>query len=478
MRRWTCLNWLAAALAAGLAVACSPSSLPTPVPGAATALPPATQLAATPPATRPTPTLLTPATAGSCPDYPAGFAPIGGMEVYAVPDLPEPRPRQWFSDPTFGTCLVRVTDRTSDLSPGDSSAGLKNEYARVQSFNADASLILVRGIEATWYIYDAATLQPLGQIPIGMEPRWDAIDPNLLYYNDGARLMSYDVSTEAQAVVHDFTADFPGQPLAAVWSKYEGSPSRDGRYWGFMAEDEEWIPVAFLVYDQQQDQVIAVRDVRGVPGVDDVDNAYISPLGTYFIADFSDHYCQPGQLGSDDQPCGYMVYDRDLRNGRGLLRISGHMDLALDAQGREVAVYQDIDTDHISMLDLGTGAITPLWPIDFSHTSIGLHISGRALDRPGWAVISTHDGDPGSYTWMDDQVFVIELRPGGRVLRLAHTHSLVDETQEHDYWAEPHATANRDLTRVLFTSNWGRSGSEEVEMFMIALPADWTGQSP
>jgi hypothetical protein len=28
------------------------------------------------------------------------------------------------------------------------------------------------------------------------------------------------------------------------------------------------------------------------------------------------------------------------------------MDLALDVQGREVAVYQDIDTDHISMVDL------------------------------------------------------------------------------------------------------------------------------
>ena len=72
------------------------------------------------------------------------------------------------------------------------------------------------------------------------------------------------------------------------------------------------------------------------------------------------------------------------------------------------------------MLDLATGAVTPLWPIDFSHTAIGLHISGRALNRPGWAVISTHDGDPASYTWMDDQVFIIELQPSGRVVLAAN----------------------------------------------------------
>jgi hypothetical protein len=62
---------------------------------------------------------------------------------------------------------------------------------------------------------------------------------------------------------------------------------------------------------------------------------------------------------------------------------------------------------------------------------------------------------------------------GGRVVRLAHTRSLVNEEIEHDYWAEPHATVNRDFTRVLFTSNWGRSGTGEVEMWMGVLPPGW-----
>ncbi len=243
------------------------------------------------------------------------------------------------------------------------------------------------------------------------------------------------------------------------------------------------MPSAFVVYDRATDEV-TVRDMRGVPGIeDDVDHVTISPLGTYFLASF-DRGCEwvdestgagVGTAG-DDHPCGLMVYDRDLTGGRSLLRVIGHYDTALDAQGREVIVFQNIDTDEIAMLDLESGEITPLWPIDFSHTPLGFHFSGLAYDRPGWALVSTYTGGyPGAYTWMDDQVFALELKAGGRVVRLAHTHSLVDEDQEHDYWAEPQATVNHDFTRVLFTSNWGRSGSDEVDMYLIDVPADWTG---
>jgi hypothetical protein len=49
---------------------------------------------------------------------------------------------------------------------------------------------------------------------------------------------------------------------------------------------------------------------------------------------------------------------------------------------------------------------------------------------------------------------------------------------EHDYWAEPQANVNRDFTRVLFTTNWGRSGTDEVEMYMIELPKNWMEQLP
>jgi len=459
----------------GLLAACGvrPSMPPSPAPTS----PPSPTVSELATGTPPPPPPTSPG--GDCLAYPPDFSLIAGTQVYPVPDVPEPAPRQWFTDPTFGTCMVRVTDRAKDLSPGDPSPGLVNEYARVQSFNADGSRLLVHGTDGTWYLYDAQTLLPLRELPIGVEPRWDAVDPDVLYYSDETRLLSYNVQTQAQNEVHDFADDFPDKDIVAAWTCYEGSPSRDRRYFGLMAEDADWIPVAFLVYDRQTDQV-TIRDVRGVPGIDeDVDHVTMSPLGTYFIASF-DRYCEHGHLGDDAHPCGLMVYDRDLTNGRGLLRVIGHYDPALDAQGREVIVYQDIDTDHISMLDLETGAVTPLWEIDFSHTAIGLHFSGLAYDRPGWVLVSTHDDDPVTYTWMDDQVFAVELKAGGRVVRLAHTHSLVDESQPSDYyyWAEPHASVNPDFTRVVFTTNWGRFDTGEVELFMIALPPDWPERLP
>jgi hypothetical protein len=398
---------------------------------------------------------------------------VSGTAVYPVPELAEPLPRQWFEDPTFGTCLVRLTDREADPAPDDASPGLVNEYARVQAFNADGSRLLVYGTEGAWYLYDAETLQPLQQLPLGDEPRWDAVDPGLLFYISETRLMSYRLAAGTSSLVHDFALDLPGQELAAVWTRHEGSPSADRRYWALMAEDNEWLPVAFLVYDRQADRA-TLCDVRGLSGIeDDVDHVTMSPLGTYFIASF-DRACQPGTLGDDAHPCGLMVYDRDLSHGRSLLRIAGHYDPALDAGGREVIVFQDIDTDHISMLDLESGSVTALWPIDFGHTSIGLHFSGLAYERPGWAVVSTHDDDPRTHTWMDDQVFLVELEAGGRVVvRLAHTHSVVDDDREEDYWAEPHASTNPDLTRILFGSNWGRSGTGRINTYMIALPPDW-----
>jgi hypothetical protein len=424
--------------------------------------------------------VLPTADAGHAPPAPLCAEPqpplVTDYVVRRPPSLEEPVARSPFRDPVFGTCVVRVTDRQADLSPEDESRGLKNEYARVQSFNADGSHIVVYGTEGEWFLYDASSLEPVGELPIGAEPRWDAEDPNLVYYTDETRLMAYDVATGQDTTVHDFAEDLRGQQVSAVWTRYEGRPSRDTRTWGLMAEDEEWLPAAFIVYDRLADQV-TVRDMRGVPGIeDDVDHVTISPLGTYFLASF-DRYCEPGAgPGDDAHPCGLMVYGRGLTNGRSLLRTVGHYDAALDAEGREVIVYQSIDTDEIAMLDLESGAITPLWPIDFSHTPIGFHFSGLAYDLPGWALVSTYEGGyPDAHTWMDDQVFAVELKEGGRVVRLAHTHSLVDPDQEHDYWAEPQATVNRDLTRVLFTSNWGRSGSEDVEMYLIALPAGWAG---
>ena len=397
---------------------------------------------------------------------------ITNLNVYKTPSLQEPLPRTYFRDPVFGRCLVRVTDRKNNTRPPDSSGGLKNEYSRVQSFNADETKILIRSTAAYWYLYDAKTLKWLSQLPFqgAVDPRWDATNPNLLYYiNEGnTSLMSINISSGKISRLHDFAADFPGKPLYEVWTRYEGSPSIDGRYWGLMAEDLNYNITAFVVYDQVLNKVTAIRNLVENYSIDSVT---ISPLGDYFLAQFD--YCpRDSPVGNDSHPCGLMVYDHNLKNGRSLVRNIGHDDLALDAQGREVLVFQDNDNDTIAMLDLASGTETPLWSINFSNgNDLGFHFSGRAFRLPGWALVSVDGGK--EYTWMDNQIFAVELKKGGHVVRLAHHHSVVNAAQEKDYWAETQANTNRNLTRALFTSNWGRSGTDEVDTYMIQLPPNW-----
>jgi hypothetical protein len=59
------------------------------------------------------------------------------------------------------------------------------------------------------------------------------------------------------------------------------------------------------------------------------------------------------------------------------------------------------------------------------------------------------------------------------LVRLAHTHSITDESMDHDYWSEPQASVSPDFRFVLFTSNWRKPGGAEVEMYIIELPAGW-----
>ena len=94
------------------------------------------------------------------------------------------------------------------------------------------------------------TLKRLASLPVNMEPRWDAQNPYLLYMMDENRRLSYELETGNQTILHDFKEDFPEQILSPVWARYEGSPSMDTRYFGFMAEDENWVSIALVVYDR------------------------------------------------------------------------------------------------------------------------------------------------------------------------------------------------------------------------------------
>ncbi len=427
----------------------------------------------------------------ACAEALANYTPVVGTNRYPTPDdLPLPPVREAYIDPAFGTCVVRVTDRWNDFdSP---QVGLKNEYSRVQAFNADESLIMVRGVEGDWFLYGAPSLAPIQRLEAGVsidEPRWDAQNPlrfTVSPWADGLPQLwavtltgrGPDMAAEA-GLVHDFSGELPPEWNATVvWRRWEGSPSNDSRYDAFMAEDGDFITRGLVSYDWQTGQILGLYSVPHGE-VNEPDNVGMSPSGATVMAQFE--CCPEGQLGTYEEPCGAMVYTRDLTQGWGISRCIGHNDMTFDAQGREVIVHQETTTDQIVMTDLATGETTALLDLDFSTGIYGLHISGRAFDRPGWVAVSVHpEESPLDFSnpfWMVGIVFALELAPDPRVVQLAHHHSIRSEA-EMDYFAEPQVTVNRDFTRLLFTSNWSAYGTGEVEMYLIALPDDWPERLP
>ena len=95
-------------------------------------------------------------------------------------------------------------------------------------------------------------------------------------------------------------------------------------------------------------------------------------------------------------------------------------------------VYQNVATDFFAMTDLETGIETPLLPIPFdTNPGIGLHVSGNCYAVPGWVLISTNGARNApsgkQHSWMDNLLFMLELKDSPRVVKLAQTHCYTGE---------------------------------------------------
>ena len=117
------------------------------------------------------------------------------------------------------------------------------------------------------------------------------------------------------------------------------------------------------------------------------------------------------------------------------------------------------------MVDVDTGVRTSLLPTYIDGTATAYHVSGKAFNKPGWIVLSTYANYGGPEKWLHQRVMAVELKANPTIINLAHHHS-----QYNAYWTEPHASVNRDLTKVLFNSNWGTTSDLDVDAYLIRLP--------
>lgn len=387
--------------------------------------------------------------------YPKEWRPTVGLDTQRPSSIPKPARGLAFADARYKTCIVRVTDHAADQVPGFA----RNDYSRRQAFNADNSKIVVSASDGTWHTYDVATRAHVAKLegPGGdAEPQWHPTDPNLLYYfpgfGIGMQILELDLTTGKTRAVADLASRIKAiWPNAnSAWTKSEGSPSRDARYWGLMVDDAEWHGLGLVTYDLRSDKILGTYDF-GKKGKGRPDHVSMSLSGAYMVASWED---------------GTYSFTPDFATGDRVHKKSEHSDLALDENGDDVYVSIDYDArgGPVFMKNLKTGKRTELLSTYLDHTSTAIHFSGRSFLKPGWVLVSTY-AEKGSWQWMHRKIFAMELKERPRIVHVAHHH-----VAYKDYFTEPHASVNRDFTRVIFGSNWESSETSDIDSYVVDLP--------
>ncbi|MFC4819717.1 hypothetical protein [Dokdonella ginsengisoli] len=418
--------------------------------------------------------------AGGCAAlYAAGFALTSAYEApTSVPALARPQKGVGVREPTFGTCLVRATDRQADYPAG---GFLRNDYSRRQAFNADGTRYLAFSPDGYWHQYDAASFRHLGVLK-GLagdaEPQWHPRDPHRLDYlplNGGTVIDEIDVRRGTSQVVADLKAALPewGASAEHIWTKSEGSPSADARYWGFQVENGKFELLGFMVWDQQERRVVGTRQASDRP-----DHVSMSPSGRWFT------------ISSDDD--GTWAWSPDFAQKKKLHHKSEHSDLAIGADGHDVYVSIDYQSNGGDVFFVDVDAC-PAVPADarsapecprtvlfrsYVNGSVGaMHFSGKAYDRPGWALVSTYGttaSRDGSLPWFADKIFALELKDKPRALGIAYHRSI--GVSGLGYWSEPQATVDRGFRRIQFSSSWLSTSEGDIEAYQVLLPDGALGE--
>lgn len=383
------------------------------------------------------------------------------------------------ADPAYGTRIRRVTNAA------DGHGGrMRHEYSRRQAFNADNTRLLAQDGSGHWFVYDVTTSSVVSRLDAlagDCEPLWDPTAPHALYFtstNGGLVWWRLDTRTGKSTVAFDLSNDLPWPGATALWTKGEGTLSADGRYLALMAThydagSQQNMVFGLVTVDLAEGRLVATLDARDFPTPGAFpDHVSISPSGMFVV---------PSWLGGQG---GTWAYSRDLRDARQLTDSSEHSDLALDAQGRDVLVYADYAAGAITAVGLEDGTRTelhPLYPVE--GDAYAVHISGQAVERPGWVVVSTY-ADTSDYGRISPartaqpeyrKVWLLEVAPRGRAFNVAHVHAHEHATlgaPEADsysdpYFLEPQASVSRDLSRIVFASNMGEAA---VESYVVELP--------
>lgn len=415
--------------------------------------------------------------------YKSKFNPVLGKAKTNFPEKQnKPKKAVPFKDVAFNSCVIRATNYKQEGIPSRSVPF----YSRSQSFNADSTKFILTGGHGYWHLYDTKNLEYIRQVDLGgsdIELNWHPTDPNLLYtmdHNGGTRILLYDISSasnEPIEIVANFKnvksiSGYPGiKDMTKIWPQAarfytgsDGSFSSDGRYWALMAVSDDFTSYfGIIVYDMKSDSIIGVYDYKKDGGnAGGPHYVTMTPSGKYVVAVWTPPKCSFLRKGVLDSPCGVMVFNKQFTKAHSIAVNVEHADTAVDVNGKDVYVAIEYEKNGaIEITDIATGKVISR-PYLQAWAPGGFHFSGRAVYKPGWVFISSYGQE--SSNGFDNRIMAVSLSKNPKIINLAHHYS-----SAKDYFSQPHATVNKQGTKILFASDWG-GNPLNADTYMISIP--------
>jgi hypothetical protein len=435
-----------------------------------------------------------------------GWTPITGTAYLSQQALTDPNTKattvaspSW-TDARFGTKIFQATALADS---GDSPVSQRHEYSRRQAFNCDNTRYLAQATNGHWFLYNASTFARinggrttspgLNAIGIGStssypagdcEPIWHPTDPNKLWYTDtngGMAVYEHDLVAGTRTTYINWTTVLSGlgapwsTTVARVWWQGEGRPSDDGDIWAMAAQTSGFGSVGAFVYKKSTNTVLgSIQYTTLANWVSTSRSGAYCLIGWDTFAGLTMAQCAAAGINATD---GTRAYTTTFGSFQQLNYFTEHGDCAIDALGNDVWV--SVNYDGVKMPDvtdgncyyrrLDNGVATQLPLNSYIGLSAAWHFSGFLN---GFALIGSYFGPPGS-AWKDEVLMLTELKTSAqKSMRIAHHRSSLPGTGG-GYFSEPHATINRQGTRVMFCSNFGNAYDTKNLSYMIGLPSDW-----
>jgi len=369
-------------------------------------------------------------------------------KAYPLPPAPKlPPAGGTFTDPTFGTQILRVTDEAD----GDSH----NAYSYYPAFNRDSTMFFIHCKDGPrLYDFDPKAFRIVGKRPLFAArapnrhtPRWeDCIwsdkAPNALFCHEGLRLWRHDVRTQKYELVKDFSGELPPGHL------HQMSKSLDDNTFGFSRQGPKWELAGYLVWRRDADKIVLRRDTTNL------DEIQVDKTGRWCVV-------KTARQGKG------VVQDIvvDLATGKTEDLIDNEPDFAPGHSDNGPGTILGADNwknrltlrrfekphEFISILDLHN---------DWSQDQ---HISWLADDE-GWVTLSFYVCNklPNSGAFKNE---IVQVKTDGsrQIRRLAHHRSVF-----RSYWDSPRACISRDGRFITYTSNWEGRGRQ---VFILRVPS-------